>query len=50
MDVIAISAESVCDGLGFGDNSKAALITRAILEHQPHWLGSARPIRKPSPA
>jgi glycerol-3-phosphate dehydrogenase (NAD(P)+) len=30
-NVIAISA-GVCDGLGFGDNSKAALITRAIVE------------------
>jgi glycerol-3-phosphate dehydrogenase (NAD(P)+) len=32
-NVIAIAA-GVCDGLGFGDNSKAALITRAILEIQ----------------
>jgi glycerol-3-phosphate dehydrogenase (NAD(P)+) len=30
-NVIAIAA-GVCDGLGFGDNSKAALITRAIAE------------------
>lgn len=30
-NVIAIGA-GVCDGLGFGDNSKAALITRAIVE------------------
>lgn len=30
-NVIAIAA-GVCDGLGFGDNSKAALITRAIVE------------------
>lgn len=30
-NVIAISA-GVCDGLGFGDNSKAALITRAMAE------------------
>ncbi len=30
-NVIAI-ASGVCDGLGFGDNSKAALITRAIVE------------------
>jgi len=30
-NVIAISA-GVCDGLGFGDNSKAALVTRAIVE------------------
>lgn len=30
-NVIAISA-GVCDGLGFGDNSKAALITRGIAE------------------
>ncbi len=30
-NVIAIGA-GVCDGLGFGDNSKAALITRAIAE------------------
>ncbi len=30
-NVIAISA-GVCDGLGFGDNSKAALVTRAIAE------------------
>ena len=28
---IAIAAD-VCDGLGFGDNSKAALITRAMAE------------------
>jgi glycerol-3-phosphate dehydrogenase (NAD(P)+) len=32
-NVIAIAA-GVCDGLGFGDNSKAALITRAIVEIQ----------------
>ncbi len=30
-NVIAIAA-GVCDGLGFGDNSKAALITRAMVE------------------
>jgi glycerol-3-phosphate dehydrogenase (NAD(P)+) len=30
-NVIAIAA-GVCDGLGFGDNSKAALLTRAISE------------------
>lgn len=30
-NVIAIAA-GVCDGLGFGDNSKAALVTRAIVE------------------
>jgi len=30
-NVIAIGA-GVCDGMGFGDNSKAALITRAIAE------------------
>lgn len=30
-NIIAIAA-GVCDGLGFGDNSKAALITRAIVE------------------
>ena len=30
-NVIAIGA-GVCDGLGLGDNSKAALITRAIVE------------------
>lgn len=30
-NVIAIAA-GVCDGLGFGDNSKAALITRAVAE------------------
>ncbi len=30
-NVIAIGA-GVCDGLGFGDNSKAALVTRAITE------------------
>ena len=30
-NVIAIAA-GVCDGLGFGDNSKAALITRALTE------------------
>jgi glycerol-3-phosphate dehydrogenase (NAD(P)+) len=30
-NVIAIAA-GVCDGLAFGDNSKAALITRAIVE------------------
>jgi glycerol-3-phosphate dehydrogenase (NAD(P)+) len=30
-NVIAIGA-GVCDGLGFGDNSKAALLTRAIVE------------------
>jgi glycerol-3-phosphate dehydrogenase (NAD(P)+) len=30
-NVIAIAA-GVCDGLGFGDNSKAALVTRAISE------------------
>src|SRR4029077_17944574 len=30
-NVIAIAA-GVCDGLGFGDNSKAALITRAMPE------------------
>jgi glycerol-3-phosphate dehydrogenase (NAD(P)+) len=30
-NVIAIAA-GVCDGLGFGDNSKAALLTRAIAE------------------
>lgn len=30
-NVIAIAA-GVCDGLGFGDNSKAALLTRAIVE------------------
>ncbi len=32
-NVIAIAA-GVCDGLGFGDNSKAALVTRGILEMQ----------------
>jgi glycerol-3-phosphate dehydrogenase (NAD(P)+) len=32
-NVIAIGS-GVCDGLGFGDNSKAALITRAIVEIQ----------------
>jgi glycerol-3-phosphate dehydrogenase (NAD(P)+) len=30
-NIIAIAA-GVCDGLGFGDNSKAALVTRAIAE------------------
>ena len=30
-NVIAI-ASGVCDGLGFGDNAKAALVTRAIVE------------------
>ncbi|MEW6303475.1 MAG: NAD(P)H-dependent glycerol-3-phosphate dehydrogenase [Verrucomicrobiota bacterium] len=30
-NVVAIAA-GVCDGLGFGDNSKAALLTRAIAE------------------
>jgi glycerol-3-phosphate dehydrogenase (NAD(P)+) len=30
-NVIAIGA-GVCDGLGFGDNSKAALVTRAVSE------------------
>lgn len=30
-NVVAIAA-GVCDGLGFGDNSKAALITRGIVE------------------
>jgi glycerol-3-phosphate dehydrogenase (NAD(P)+) len=30
-NVIAISA-GVCDGLGFGDNSKAALVTRGVAE------------------
>jgi glycerol-3-phosphate dehydrogenase (NAD(P)+) len=30
-NVVAIAA-GVCDGLGFGDNSKAALVTRAISE------------------
>ena len=30
-NVIAVAA-GICDGLGFGDNSKAALITRAIVE------------------
>jgi glycerol-3-phosphate dehydrogenase (NAD(P)+) len=30
-NVIAVAA-GVCDGLGFGDNSKAALVTRAIVE------------------
>ncbi len=30
-NIIAISA-GLCDGLGFGDNSKAALVTRAIVE------------------
>ncbi len=30
-NVIAIGA-GVCDGLGFGDNSKAALVTRAVAE------------------
>ena len=38
-NVIAIGA-GVCDGLGFGDNSKAALITRAIAEMRR--LGVAR--------
>jgi len=30
-NVIAVAA-GVCDGLGFGENSKAALVTRAIVE------------------
>ena len=30
-NVIAIGA-GVCDGIGFGDNSKAALVTRVIVE------------------
>lgn len=38
-NVVAIAA-GVCDGLGFGDNSKAALVTRAIVEIRR--LGVAR--------
>jgi glycerol-3-phosphate dehydrogenase (NAD(P)+) len=38
-NVIAISA-GICDGLGFGDNSKAALVTRALAEIRR--LGMAR--------
>jgi glycerol-3-phosphate dehydrogenase (NAD(P)+) len=41
-NVIAIAA-GVCDGMGLGDNSKAALITRAIVEMRR--LGVARGAR-----
>jgi glycerol-3-phosphate dehydrogenase (NAD(P)+) len=41
-NVIAIAA-GICDGMGFGDNSKAALITRAIVEIRR--LGVARGAR-----
>jgi glycerol-3-phosphate dehydrogenase (NAD(P)+) len=38
-NVVAIAA-GICDGLGFGDNSKAGLITRAVAEMRR--LGVAR--------
>ena len=47
-NVIAVAA-GMCDGLGFGDNSKAALITRAIVEIRRLGVACAHS-RRPSPA
>ena len=48
-NVIAIAA-GAGDGLGFGDNSKAALVTRAIVGNSPPGSRLRRARRKPSPA
>ena len=48
-NVIAIAA-GVGDGLGFGDNSKAALVTRAIVEMPPPRGGLRRARPRLSPA
>ena len=47
-NVIAIAA-GICDGLGFGDNTKAALVTRALAEMRRLGVAAARR-RRPSPA
>ena len=45
-NVIAIAA-GVCDGIGFGDNTKAALCTRGLAEMSRLGVGmGARPERK----
>ena len=47
-NVIAIGA-GVCDGIGFGDNSKAALVTRVIVEMRKLGVacGAQAPIMPP---
>lgn len=35
-NVIALAA-GICDGMGLGDNSKAALLTRGIARKLPAW-------------
>lgn len=40
-NVIALAA-GIADGLGYGDNTKAALITRGVAEISPAWHGHGR--------
>lgn len=48
-NVIALAA-GIADGLGYGDNTKAALITRGIAEMSPHRHRHGRTPRRPSTA
>ena len=47
-NVIAIAA-GMAEGLGVGDNTRAAVITRGLAELDPPWRGDGRRSLRPSP-